>query len=95
LPDEEERREIFDIYLKDAQFTEKTTRGEIIDKLAPLTDGCSGADIQALCQEAKFSAARTTRFEKFVPLTIEYFEEALNIIKQSSIPTANPVGFSR
>lgn len=87
LPDEAARREIFDIYLKGARFAAKTTREKIIDTLAPITDGYSGADIQALCQEAKLLAARTKHFEKPVPLTVKHFKEALNIIKQSFLPS--------
>lgn len=88
LPDETERREIFRIYLKGVKFAPKTSEKAVIDVMAPLTDGFSGADVEAICQEAKLCAARTGNFEKTVPLKIKHFEEALNIIKQSRLPVS-------
>jgi transitional endoplasmic reticulum ATPase len=85
LPDERERREIFHIYLKGARFAGKTTEKEITDIMAPLTEGYSGADIQALCQEARLCAARAANFEKAVSLKVEHFKEALSVTKPTSL----------
>ncbi|MDP2720118.1 MAG: AAA family ATPase [Dehalococcoidia bacterium] len=83
LPDEEERGEIFAIYLKGAKFAKGSAMERVIKIMAPLTEGYSGAYIQALCQEAKLSAARKGNFGKPVPLRLEDFKEALDAIKLS------------
>ncbi len=88
LPDALARREIFKIYLKGAKFTAKTTENAAIDFLTPLTGDFSGADIEALCQEAKLNAARSGNFEKAVPLRMNHFRAAMEIIHQSRIGVA-------
>lgn len=82
LPDGEDRKEIFRVYLKGAHFAGKADESRIIGAMVPLTEGFSGADIQALCQEAKLSATRSGKYEKAVPLTITHFKEALSILKK-------------
>lgn len=48
LPDEETRREIFNLKLKSLPVAEDVS----VDELVRLTEGYSGAEIQAICQEA-------------------------------------------
>ncbi|MBI4333774.1 MAG: AAA family ATPase [Chloroflexi bacterium] len=86
LPDESERRDIFRIYLREAKFAAGTSQRSVIDAMAPLTEGFSGADIQAICQEARFCAARSGDFERPVPMGIKHFQEALDITRQSRLP---------
>ncbi len=85
LPNEEERRAIFKIYLAGVKFAPKTSEKDVLDKLAPATEGYSGADIQAICQEAKLCAARSGEFEKTVSLKLRHFTEALEIIRNSRL----------
>ena len=88
LPDARGRREIFKIYLRGVKFAKKTTENTAIDFLTPLTGGCSGADIEALCQEARLNAARSGNFEKAVPLSMNHCQEALDMINQSRLAVA-------
>lgn len=53
-PDWEARRSIFDVYLKKMIVDSSVD----LDKLAELTDGFSGADIESVCREAVYSALR-------------------------------------
>lgn len=88
LPDIKGRREILKIYLKGAKFAPKTTEKNVVDALAPLTEGYSGADIEAICQEARLNAARGGGFAKTMPLKVEHFKQALETIKQSKLPVS-------
>ena len=53
-PNEEERRAIFDVHLRDRPIAPEVTANE----LARLTEGRSGADIEAICRRAALLALR-------------------------------------
>jgi transitional endoplasmic reticulum ATPase len=53
-PDRESRVSIFRIHLKDKPVADDVNIGELADK----TDGCTGADIAAICNEAVMTAVR-------------------------------------
>ncbi len=79
-PDQETRVEIFRIHL--AEFAE----GVDLDKAAELTPGFTGADIAAICQEAKMMALRAKLAGKEQPITTEML---LDIIKRRR-PSVTP-----
>ncbi len=56
IPDKGERREILNIFLANSEFDEIKSKGEIIDLLAERADGFSGAQLRAICEEAKWMA---------------------------------------
>ena len=75
-PDEKTREEIFKIHTKNMPL-----KGVKLDKLAKLTEGYSGADIEALSREAALFALRENQKAKEV--TMNHFEQALKKIKPS------------
>ncbi|MFH1473830.1 MAG: CDC48 family AAA ATPase [Candidatus Aenigmatarchaeota archaeon] len=75
-PDEKTRLEIFKIHTKNMPL-----KGVKLDKMAKLTEGYSGADIEALAREAAMFALRESQKAKEV--TMKHFEEALKKIKPS------------
>ena len=81
LPNEEERKNILKVYLKNVPF-KGTTLGKVINSLATSTDGWSGADLESLCHEAKICALRDGEFSKVTPLTMEHFKEAESKLSQ-------------
>ncbi|MEB3799088.1 MAG: AAA family ATPase, partial [Desulfurococcales archaeon] len=76
-PDKEARKEIFKIH------TKKMPLGKDVDfdKLAEMTEGYTGADIEAVCREAAMIKLR----EKLEvgPVEMRHFEEALKKIPPS------------
>ncbi len=88
LPNETERKAILKVYLKGVKFASKSGEKEVMDAMSMATDGFSGADIEAICQEARICAARGGNFEKTVPVKLAHFEEALEIIKNSRLAVA-------
>ncbi|MEM2959367.1 MAG: CDC48 family AAA ATPase [Candidatus Jordarchaeaceae archaeon] len=91
LPDFETRKKIFEVHLRG-----KPLAGNVnIDKLAEETDGYSGADIAAVCNEAVMAAIReyiakngkdlSGKEEKIdCKITMEHLEEALTKVKPMS-----------
>ena len=75
LPDEESRKKIFKIHTKDMPLSKDVK----ISKLAEMTDGYVGADIEALCREAAMLALRKTMKAKEV--SADNFEEAMKVIR--------------
>ena len=75
-PDEKTREDIFKIHTKNMPL-----KGVKLDKLAKLTEGYSGADIEALSREAALFALRENQKAKEV--TMKHFEQALKKIKPS------------
>ncbi len=76
-PDKEARKEIFKIHTRNMPLAEDVD----LDKLAEITEGYTGADIEAVCREAAMIALR----EKFEvrPISMKHFEEALKSIPPS------------
>ena len=58
LPSLEERAQIFTVHLKKIAVDKQFEKGVYARKLAALTPGFSGADIQNICNEAAIMAAR-------------------------------------
>ncbi|WP_319578200.1 CDC48 family AAA ATPase [uncultured Methanospirillum sp.] len=98
-PDKEGRRQIFEVYLKDAGTL--LTADVTIDQLVEKTEGYVGADIEALIREAKLAAmrefialmaGRTDReLEEAVAnvrITSRHFDEAFGRVKGSLDDTA-------
>ena len=63
LPDIEGRKEIFKIHLKPLKLTlsKENSLESLANRLATLTPGFSGADIQGICNEAAIHAARLNK----------------------------------
>jgi transitional endoplasmic reticulum ATPase len=82
-PDKESRMSIFKIHTKD-----KPLDGDVdVGKLADMTEGCTGADISAICNEAVMAAVRELVADGKVPtdeelkeckVKMDYFVKALD-----------------
>ncbi|KAG5188027.1 cell division protease ftsH [Tribonema minus] len=70
LPDIKGRKQIFEVHLKGLKLEGKV--GDYSGRLAGLTPGFSGADIQNICNEAAIVAARKSR----TSINLQCFEEA-------------------
>lgn len=79
-PDEEARREIFEIHTRRVPLAEDVDLGD----LARRTEGYSGADIAAVCKEAAMLALRSDMETDEVKL--EHFESALTSVGPSITP---------
>ncbi len=87
MPDLEARKEIFRIHLRGKPLAEDVD----IDKLAERTEGYSGADIEAICNEATMLAIRdyisqgkNPNDPKDAKINMKHFEEALRRVKPLS-----------
>ncbi len=76
-PDKKARLEIFKIHTKKMPLAKDVD----LEKLAEMTEGYSGADIEAVCREAALSALRENLKAKEVKM--KHFEEVLKKIKPS------------
>ncbi|MDP2727279.1 MAG: AAA family ATPase [Dehalococcoidia bacterium] len=79
-PNEEDRRAIFAVHLRGTVMDESTNTEEVLELLASSTEGFGGAEIAAICHEARLCALRHSNFEFAVPLKLEHFREALEKI---------------
>lgn len=75
LPDEQARKEIFNVYTKHEHFSKDID----IEDLARRTDCYSGAEIAAICRESAMNALRENPPSNTVNLS--HFEKALTAIK--------------
>ncbi len=75
-PSEECRHAIFNIHTKDKPLDTPVN----LKKLAKLTEGLTGADIELICKKAAMSAVRENfvREDHNFKITTKHFEEALN-----------------
>jgi len=87
VPDKEARKEIFRIHLRGKPLAEDVD----IEKLADRTDGYTGADIEAVCNEATILALREyiqsgkdPNEPEEAKISMKHFEEALKRIKPLS-----------
>ena len=76
-PDREARREIFKIHTRNMPLASDVD----LDKLAEMTEGYTGADIEAVCREAAMIALREEF--KVRPVSMKHFEAALKSIPPS------------
>ena len=87
LPDLETRKEIFKIHTKHMPLAEDVD----FEELAKMTDGYTGADIEAVCREAGMIVIRKGKVrKKNFKVTMEDFLEAMNNIRPSL--SSNDVG---
>ncbi|MFX0137618.1 MAG: CDC48 family AAA ATPase [Candidatus Hodarchaeota archaeon] len=77
MPDEQARITIFKIHTKDMPISSDIN----LEKLAKLTEGYSGADIENICREAVLLLIREDPDAEIV--SMKHFEEALSKIKTS------------
>ncbi|MBD3203311.1 CDC48 family AAA ATPase [Candidatus Woesearchaeota archaeon] len=78
MPDEESRTEIFKVHTRNMPLD----KGIDIKKLANITEGMSGADIEAIAREAGMEAIRRSRkTKKDIKVTEKDFESAYDTIK--------------
>ncbi|MBI2955481.1 MAG: AAA family ATPase [Chloroflexi bacterium] len=85
LPTCEEREAIFRIQLRNMPLDRAAIADEIAEDMARCTEGFSGAEIDALCQEAKMCALREADFARTAPLSMSHFEQALHGITASRL----------
>lgn len=78
LPDKTTRKEIFEISTREIPLDFEENKNEELEKLAARTDGYSGAEIAAICQEAAYFALEKDIEAKNV--TFGHFEQALDSI---------------
>ncbi|XP_029178349.1 ATPase family protein 2 homolog isoform X2 [Nylanderia fulva] len=74
LPDEETRREIFDIKVRNMPITDDVNIVDLVD----LTEGYTGAEIQAICHEAAMKALEESLHATVV--TKKHFEAAFKTV---------------
>ncbi len=75
-PDRESRIKILEIHTKDMPL-----KNVDLEKIADMTDGYVGADLEALCRESGLIAFRNDPSTKYI--TLKHFEAALDVIKPS------------
>ncbi|XP_053676314.1 ribosome biogenesis protein SPATA5 [Anopheles nili] len=80
LPDDEAREEIFQIKLKRIPITPAVNVTELVRRTA----GCSGSEIEAICQEAALRSLETSFDAQAVDWS--HFEHALEIVKPRTSP---------
>ncbi|MBI2304444.1 MAG: AAA family ATPase [Chloroflexi bacterium] len=85
LPDEETRKEILGIHLRSIPLEAHLDVEGILETLACRTEGYSGAELEAICQEAKMVALSSTNFQRAIPLTEEHLHQALHNIIRSRL----------
>lgn len=86
IPDKYERREILNIFLANAEFDEVKAKGEIIDLLAERADGFSGAQLRAICEEAKWMALSEDGYDKEgIRLKSVYVMDALEQLRNEQL----------
>ena len=83
MPNKEERLEIFKVHTRNMPLADDVD----LNKLADMTDGYVGADIEAVCREAGMLALREAVMNKIdvnkVKVRMDHFELALKKIKPS------------
>jgi transitional endoplasmic reticulum ATPase len=77
LPDADGRAAILRIGLRGAKFAQADEVERIVDRVVPLTEGFSGAEIRHLCDDAKRLAIKATGFTKASPPSIANMLDAL------------------
>jgi transitional endoplasmic reticulum ATPase len=80
-PDEKSRLQILKIYTQKMPLAEDVS----LEKIASMTEGYSGADLESLCREAGMAVLRRDRDATYV--TWADFQEALKIVKPSISPS--------
>jgi transitional endoplasmic reticulum ATPase len=81
LPDEKGRREILTIHSRTMKIDPSTNPSELIDHLSHSTEGFSGAQLKAVCEEAEWLAFGEDE-KSDGGITPEHFAQALERIKE-------------
>ncbi|HDI46538.1 MAG TPA: AAA family ATPase, partial [Candidatus Methanomethylia archaeon] len=79
-PDKKARMEIFKVHTRKMPLAEDVD----LEKLAEMTEGYTGADIEAVCREAALSALREEMKPR--PVQMKHFLEALKVVPPSITP---------
>jgi transitional endoplasmic reticulum ATPase len=87
LPDEADRAEILRVHLRGAALALDTEIEELIDHLAPRTEGFSGADLAQLCQGAKLRAMQAAGFTASAVLSTQDFDAELASLRATGLHT--------
>ena len=77
IPDKAGRKKIFEIYLKKMPVAKNVSA----EKLAEMTEGYVGADIEGICREAAMAVLRED--DKAKEVKMEHFKKALDAVKPS------------
>jgi transitional endoplasmic reticulum ATPase len=85
LPNRAERAAIFKVQLRGILLDSFNSLEEIADSMAGRTEGFSGAEIEAICQETKMCALRDADFAAVLPLNLEHLHRALQRISSSRL----------
>lgn len=86
-PDFQARKSIFQIHMKELIRNAMLGEDVNIDELAILTSGYTGADIKAICEEAKETALKRAIVQGVVkPISMEDFVSAIRKRRPSTIP---------
>ena len=88
LPDQNDRKEILQLFLKDIPLESDPKQTDLIEFLVSNTKDFSGAELNAICTEAKMAALRRVRFESTAPIAFDDFKESLERIKKSRMTYA-------
>jgi transitional endoplasmic reticulum ATPase len=73
LPDEQERVETLKIQLRGVDIDSSTSLDKIVHSIAQDTSGYSGAELAAVCEEAKMTAVRSVSYSRSIPLNLDMF----------------------
>lgn len=106
LPNESERKDILDIYCR--KFLKKKFGDDLLNKLVPLTEGFSGADIESTIKEIAYKSicsddghismqTITSNFENVVPLSRTNPEKIESIRlwgKERAVPASGKFSFN-
>lgn len=84
IPDFEERREIFKVHTRSMSISDEVS----FDRLAEITDSCSGADIRAIVTEAGMLAIRQERTE----VSMEDFANAIDKVTKKAVDKSETKG---
>jgi transitional endoplasmic reticulum ATPase len=83
LPDERGRKEILSIHMKGAKLGPSIGEADVIQFLAPLTEGFSGAQLKAICEEAEWLAFGEDDANS-QGIMLEHYRQALERVKEIS-----------
>lgn len=83
LPDTAARTEILSLFLKGLPLAPDLSQDDLIHDLVERTEGFSGAELRALCDEAKILALRRAGFAGTTPLQSSDLQEALEKLTQA------------
>ena len=82
LPDEHERVETLKIQLRGVDIDPSTSLDQIVKAVAQGTEGYSGAELAAVCEEAKMAAVRSVSYSKSIPLNMDVFLGGLEKVQK-------------